>query len=247
MNVDQQRITQLASALSEQMIGTFQENLEDNGCFILYVNNSNRELEGQPSVELYSVSERVLDAQVRHQQHYVNVVPGVVSPLLTVQGVWTSKERAVFEGIHAGPAVFSTCADTPLAGITDILDEGEEYLIDVAVEALQACVGLQRARRILPVHEAGLFDNCPPEFPIPAWIYRITNIMEGEISAFIPAYPSNMSLGILRDICVSKWGHVCADMRRLHVVFSDEGEATWNTNMLQNPEAAAAQVAKIPQ
>ena len=54
MNVDQQRITQLASALSEQMIGTFQENLEDNGCFILYVNNSNRELEGQPSVELYS-------------------------------------------------------------------------------------------------------------------------------------------------------------------------------------------------
>ena len=83
-----------------------------------------------------------------------------------------------------------------------------------------------------------------PDSPIPAWIHRICTIRRRNTVAFYPSISQELPNALLVDICASKWGEAVKNIQYIHIIFSDTGEGTWDTHLVNDPQAAGAQVNK---
>ena len=210
-------------------------------CFILLVHNGE---ERRMETELYSCSPGLLDLQVRYQLEHTNPVERAGTPPISVQGVWDSVEAASEAATRAGPAVFALQPEVAAKGLVEEIapETPEEFSrIREIMSVCERAKQLPAPRYIEPLHHESLFYRMPYNTILPLWLHRIQIIQEGRHSGFIPAFPNPNNIHILRAVCVKKWGEICASMTRLHIIFSDDGECTWNENLVNLPDAAAAQ------
>ena len=226
-------------ALSRDLCRRPRPPLGDNTTsYVLVISNA---AEGHSeNMHLYRCGSGLLDAQFAYQMRHTNPCPDVVNPRITVEAVWSNVENASRDGVHGSPVIFALEPEQALKYFTE--EQPTPKQANAAIEALTASAQHARPQSVPCMEEEDIlwFQELPQDMPIPAWFLRACCLMEGVASGYLPAYPSNQSFHMIRDICNTKWD--CENMSRLHIIVEDPGEGSWDLELIQDPSAAGGQI-----